>query len=60
MIAYDSFLTFEALSIVVPGLIAFMMSTCGGLLLMFLHFPWRFAPSSISATNKEFFCRLYF
>ena len=30
---YDSFLTFKTLSIVVLGLIAFMMSTCGGLLL---------------------------
>ena len=30
---YDSFLTIKTLSIVVLGLIAFMMSTCGGLLL---------------------------
>ena len=30
---YDSFLTTKTLSIVVLGLIAFMMSTCGGLLL---------------------------
>ncbi len=30
---YDKFLTIETLSIVVLGLIAFMMSTCGGLLL---------------------------